>query len=121
MAKIIEGVSHLNAEELHNILRDASKQHIHVIDVRESEEYEAGHIPGVPLLPMSEIPDRIDEFDQAAEYIFVCRSGRRSLEVAKFFQSEGIEQVHNYAEGMLGWEQEIITGIEIGKRINTID
>lgn len=119
MAEIIEGVSHLNTKELYQILKDPDQADVQIIDVREQEEYEAGHIPGVPLIPMSEIPDKIEQFDKNVEYIFVCRSGRRSLEVAKFFQSEGIEKVHNYAGGMLDWKeenQEIVKGSEIGKR-----
>lgn len=112
MAELIEGVSHVDTQELYNIMQDPNKKHVHIIDVREEEEYIAGHIPGVPLLPMSEIPDRVDQLDKSMEYIFVCRSGRRSLEVAKFLQGEGIEKVHNYLGGMLEWEYEIVQGME---------
>lgn len=111
MPEIIEGVSHLNADEVQEVLNQSSPN-VYVIDVREPEEYEAGHIPGIPLLPMGEIPDHIDSFDKDAEYIFVCRSGRRSLEVARFFQNEGIEKVHNYLGGMLEWDKEIVHGDE---------
>lgn len=114
MSDIIEGVSHVNAQELHRILQDPDQNHIYVIDVREPEEYAEGHIPGVPLLPMGDIPDVVDRLDKSAEYVLVCRSGRRSLEVAKFFQSEGIEKVHNYLGGMLAWDQEIAQGLEKG-------
>lgn len=112
MAEMIDGVSHVDAQELYNIMHDPSKKNIHIIDVREAEEYIEGHIPGVPLLPMSEIPNKVDQLDKSAEYIFVCRSGRRSLEVAKFLQGEGIEKVHNYLGGMLDWNYEIAQGLE---------
>lgn len=112
MPEIINGVSHVDAKELHRILHDPDQKDVHIIDVREPEEYAAGHIPGVPLLPMGEIPDQIEQFDKSAEYVFICRSGRRSFEVAKFFQSEGIEKVHNYLGGMLAWDQEIEQGLE---------
>ncbi|WP_010276768.1 rhodanese-like domain-containing protein [Paenibacillus senegalensis] len=111
MPEIIEGVSHLNADEVYEVLNQ-SPANVYVIDVREPEEYEAGHIPGIPLLPMGQIPEHVDSFDKDAEYIFICRSGRRSLEVARFFQSEGIEKVHNYLGGMLAWDKEIAHGNE---------
>lgn len=111
MSTIIEGVSHVDHEQLSDILQDASSEVI-VIDVRERDEYAAAHIPGVPLLPMGDIPEVIDEFDKSREYVFVCRSGARSLNVAKFFQDNGIDKVHNYLGGMLAWDKDIATGEE---------
>lgn len=113
MTKIIEGISHIDADELDAILKDPAKSGVYVIDVREPEEYEAGHIPGIPLLPMGNIPDLIDRFDKQAEYVFVCHSGRRSLEVAKFFLGRNISNVHNYLGGMLAWDKEIVRGREV--------
>ncbi|MEK8128166.1 rhodanese-like domain-containing protein [Paenibacillus filicis] len=105
MSQLIEGVSHLNSLELQELL-EASGGETVVIDVREQEEYDAVHIPGVPLVPMSEIADLLEKFDPAREYVFVCRSGRRSLEVAKFFQANGIQRVHNHLGGMLDWQSQ---------------
>lgn len=109
---IIDGVPHVDAEELYDIVNNPEKRHIYVVDVREPEEYNAGHIPGVPLLPMGQIPELIEQFDKNAEYIFICRSGNRSLNVAKYFQMNGIQNVHNYAGGMLAWDKEIAEGPE---------
>lgn len=111
MSTIIEGVSHIDHEQLHDILNDPDSDVI-VIDVREPNEYAAAHIPGVPLLPMGNIPDVIDQFDKSREYVFVCRSGARSLNVAKFCKQAGIENVHNYLGGMLAWDQEVADGEE---------
>lgn len=109
LSTIIEGVSHLNKDELEAVLNDPQSKTI-VIDVREIEEYVAGHIPGVPLIPMGHIPELIDQFDKEAEYVFVCRSGSRSLNVAKFFQRAGIARVHNFAGGILTWDKELAQG-----------
>ena len=107
----VEGISHLDAKELKARLDDKNDRTL-VIDVREVEEYVEGHIPNVPLIPMGDFIDIIDQFDKDREYVFVCRSGRRSLEVARFFKNNGIENVHNYAGGMLEWEDEIAKGPE---------
>lgn len=111
MATIIEGVSHLDRDELADILSDESSNVI-VLDVREIDEYTAGHIPGVPLIPMGQLPELIDQFDASREYVFVCRSGARSLKVAQFFQSAGFSNVHNYEGGMLAWDREFAQGEE---------
>ncbi|WP_438349346.1 rhodanese-like domain-containing protein [Paenibacillus sp. FA6] len=111
MSTIIEGVSHVDTSELYKIIEHTPQQ-VYVIDVREPEEYNEVHIPGVPLIPMGDIPDLIESFDKSAEYVIVCRSGRRSLEVSKFFQQEGIEKVHNYYGGMLAWDREVEVGPE---------
>lgn len=111
MSSVIAGISHFDVRELKSVLDDSANDSI-VIDVREVEEYEAGHIPGIPLIPMGEIIDYLDQFDRNREYIFVCRSGRRSLEVAKFFKNNGFDKVHNYLGGMLQWDGELALGQE---------
>lgn len=107
---IIEGIRHVDSAQLEKLLEEETTAY--VIDVREPEEYTEVHIPGIPLVPMSDIPDLIEQFDKDAAYILVCRSGRRSLEVAKFFQSEGISDVSNHYGGMLDWTGETNTGME---------
>ncbi|UCZ52451.1 rhodanese-like domain-containing protein [Bacillus shivajii] len=103
MSFMKENISQLNYDEVRKIHEKQASEPI-LIDVREHEEYVNGHIPGIPLIPMSEIVDVIDDFNKEKEYVLVCRSGRRSHEVAKFFKDNGIENVHNYADGMLGWD-----------------
>lgn len=106
-----EGILHVDADELKAILSDPDKQTI-VIDVREPFEYIEGHIPGVPLIPMGEIPAYLHRLDKQKEYVFVCRSGNRSLLVAQFLKHNGFDKVCNLAGGMLGWAYEIETGAE---------
>ncbi|MCK8485770.1 rhodanese-like domain-containing protein [Paenibacillus sp. MBLB2552] len=111
MPQQIGGISHFDKAELHAILQDPAND-IVVIDVREPFEYEAAHIPGVPLIPMGEIPYRLDELDPEQEYVLVCRSGSRSYEVARYLQAQGFTRVHNFLGGMLGWDLEVMTELE---------
>jgi rhodanese-related sulfurtransferase len=104
-----EGVIQIDVEELKEALNE---EHTIVIDIREYEEYVEGHIPGLPLIPMSEIIDVIDDFEKDRNYVLVCRSGRRSQETAKFFKMNGIENVKNYAGGMLAWDETVKDGEE---------
>jgi rhodanese-related sulfurtransferase len=111
MEIIIEGIPHLNQEELKAIVDDPLHPAI-VIDVREPEEYIAGHIPAVPLIPIGQIADYIDRFDKDIPYVFVCQSGIRSLRVAQFFQAHGFARVYNFAGGMKTWKGDIAFGPE---------
>ncbi|AOM83776.1 rhodanese-like domain-containing protein [Salisediminibacterium beveridgei] len=120
MATEKENVKQLSFEEVKALYENNKRNEI-LIDVRELEEYDEAHIPGIPLIPMSEMVDLVNEFKKDQEYVLVCRSGRRSHEVAKFFKDNGIENVHNYADGMIGWEAEKATGEEwVVEQVNEI-
>lgn len=75
-----------------------------VIDVREQWEYDEGHIPGVTLIPMGEVPNRLNEIPQDKTVVLTCRSGNRSGQVFNFLQQNGFENVHNMQGGILAWQ-----------------
>lgn len=76
-----------------------------LIDVREPDEYNAGHIPGVTLIPMGEVPDRLSEIPQDKTVVVTCRSGNRSGQITDFLREQGYENVHNMQGGIVAWEQ----------------
>jgi rhodanese-related sulfurtransferase len=76
-----------------------------LIDVREPEEYAAGHIPDVTLMPMGEVPQRLNDIPTDKTVIAYCRSGNRSGQVMQFLQQQGYENVHNMEGGIIAWEQ----------------
>ena len=49
-----------------------------VIDVREPDEYEAGHVPGALLIPLATVPDHLDRFRADQPTYVICKSGGRS-------------------------------------------
>ncbi|MEZ4726456.1 MAG: rhodanese-like domain-containing protein [Caldilineaceae bacterium] len=75
-----------------------------LIDVREPWEYNEAHIPGVTLIPMGEIPNRLSEIPQDKTVIVSCRSGNRSSQVVEFLQGQGFTNVHNLSGGILAWQ-----------------
>ncbi|MBM7660468.1 rhodanese-related sulfurtransferase [Bacillus mesophilus] len=81
----------------------AKGENLELIDVREDEEVAQGVIPGVKHIPMGQIPERMSELDPEKEYIFICRSGRRSENVCYYLQDQGYKCV-NMVGGMLEWE-----------------
>ncbi len=75
-----------------------------VLDVREQWEYDEGHIPGVTLIPMGEVPDRLAEIPTDKEVIVTCRSGNRSGQITDYLRQQGFDNVHNMDGGILAWE-----------------
>lgn len=75
-----------------------------VLDVREPFEYEAGHIPGVTLIPMGEVPQRLSEIPTDKTVIVTCRTGNRSAQVTDYLRQQGYDNVHNMNGGIVDWE-----------------
>ena len=89
--------------EVKQMLKDGKK--ISLIDVREDEEVAEGKIPEAAHIKMGEISDRLNEIDKNEEHIIICRSGRRSENVAYFLQDQGYK-VKNMTGGMLDYNQD---------------
>lgn len=84
-----------------------------LIDVREPDEYDEGHVPGARLIPLGQVPDRLDEIS-ADEVLVICRSGARSMRVAQFLVARGQRAV-NVAGGTLAWLEAgraVVTGMD---------
>jgi len=113
MPQEIEGIRQIDANELKELIEGReARPNLKLIDVREPHEYNAGHIPGVPLIPMQTIPARIAELNKDDEFVFICRSGARSQEVSKFLKAKGFEKVTNFRGGMLSWGGDIKPGMD---------
>lgn len=78
---------------------------VFLFDVREEWEYENAHIPGILLIPMETVPERLDEIPKDKNVIITCRSGARSGNVAEFLRMQGYPKVHNMLGGILGWAE----------------
>jgi rhodanese-related sulfurtransferase len=77
-----------------------------VLDVREDDEWAAGHIDGTHHIPMGELPGRFGDVAELAgrspELVVVCRSGHRSARVVTWLTQNGVDAV-NLAGGMRAW------------------
>jgi len=82
----------------------------YLLDVREPDEWTAGHAPGAHHLPMMEIPARMSEVPTDVEVVVVCRSGGRSGQVVSYLMGNGWDNVRNLDGGMRSWEA---TGREV--------
>ncbi len=74
-----------------------------LLDVRAQEEWEQAHIPGVTLIPLDELPDRISELPTDQEIIVVCHSGNRSAVGRDILLDAGLKQVTISKGGLIAW------------------
>lgn len=74
----------------------------HIVDVREDDEWSAGHVAGAQHIPMGEVPQRLGELPTDTPVLVVCRSGSRSYRVAAFLLANGFDAT-NLAGGTRDW------------------
>lgn len=72
-----------------------------VVDVREPDEWDEGHIAHAVHVPLATVPDHVDRFAASPTYV-VCRSGGRSMRACEFLAAQDLDVV-NVAGGMLAW------------------
>ncbi|HWG98020.1 MAG TPA: rhodanese-like domain-containing protein [Pilimelia sp.] len=75
----------------------------YLLDVREDEEWRAGHPPGAHHLPMSELPGRLADVPRDRTVVVVCRVGARSGQVVAYLRQHGWHNVHNLGGGLHRW------------------
>jgi sulfur-carrier protein adenylyltransferase/sulfurtransferase len=98
------GVPEVTVEELKQQM-DA-KQDVFVLDVREPHEYKICNINGY-LIPLGDLPKRVQELDPAKEMVVHCRSGVRSAKAVQFLQKAGFTKAKNLQGGILAWADRI--------------
>jgi rhodanese-related sulfurtransferase len=82
--------------------------HMLLLDVREDWETQLAPVPTEVLhIPMGQIAERLGELDPLQETVVICRSGGRSLEVARFLSNRGFASVSNLAGGILAWSTDL--------------
>jgi sulfur-carrier protein adenylyltransferase/sulfurtransferase len=103
-APVETGVPEIQVEELKRRL-DAGED-VFVLDVREPHEYQICNIGG-HLIPLGDLPKRVNELDSSREIVAHCRSGARSAKAVNFLRQAGFRKVHNLAGGILAWADRV--------------
>jgi len=74
----------------------------HLVDVREDDEFAEARVPGAQLIPLGQVPERIDEVPTSGTVYVICARGARSAKAAEHYRQRGIDAV-NVAGGTLAW------------------
>ena len=77
----------------------------YLLDVREDDEWRAGHIPGAAHVPMSGLLARIAEVPKDRDVVVVCKVGARSAQVTAYLAQQGWPSVRNLDGGVVSWVQ----------------
>ncbi len=75
----------------------------YLLDVREPDEWLAGHPPGAHHVPMMEVPARAAEVPADRDVVVLCRVGARSAQVVAYLRQRGYENVYNLDGGLFAW------------------
>jgi rhodanese-related sulfurtransferase len=80
-----------------------------MLDVREVDEWQAGHAPGAHFIPLGELAARAAELTTDTRVVAICRSGGRSERATRFLRSHGYDVV-NLTGGMRAWD---VAGLDV--------
>lgn len=114
-------VTNLTSRDLQDYLKAHQEKEFAIVDVRQPEEYESGHIPGARLIPLPELETRSEELRQLSgrDIVVYCRSGGRSARAAQFAALElRLPRVHNLLGGFMGFQGETLQSVPPLKAID---
>ena len=99
------GIPEITAREVKKLM-DAKEPFV-LIDVREPQEYQICRIPGSKLIPLGEIPKRMNELNSADETVVHCKVGMRSAQAVQLLMKAGFRKIHNLKGGILAWADQV--------------
>ena len=102
---VITGIPEITAQEVKKMM-DEKKPFV-LIDVREPHEFQICRIPGSKLIPLGEVPKRMNELNSADEIVVHCRSGQRSAKAVELLMKAGFQKIHNLKGGILAWSDQV--------------
>jgi rhodanese-related sulfurtransferase len=78
-----------------------------LLDVREPWELDVARVADIVHIPMGQVAERLQELDPHRQTVVICRSGRRSMDIARFLEQKGFKSVANLKGGILAWGKEL--------------
>ncbi|HET7832071.1 MAG TPA: rhodanese-like domain-containing protein [Gallionella sp.] len=100
----IRGIKEVNCTEAMQLINHKNAL---VLDVRESKEYDGGHVLNSKLISLGNLRDRVGELEKYRDQpiIVMCRSGNRSAMACAMLGKQGFTQVYNLAGGVIAWQK----------------
>jgi len=105
-----EDFKRLSADQARDFITRNRQGSYTLLDVRQPWEYQEMHIPGAQLVPLGELPNRLDELDTNKPVIAYCRSGGRSSAASGIMAGQGFAEVYNLDGGIGAWMGEPAVG-----------
>src|SRR5256885_779933 len=97
-------ISELDATQARELIEDGAPV---VVDVREQDEWDEGHIPGAVHIPRGHLESRIERAapDHSRQVLVYCSAGNRSAFAAKTLEELGYKEVASLAGGFTDWKR----------------
>jgi len=86
---------------LHGLM--AAGVHLNIVDVRQPEEFNQGHIQGAVLMPLGNLSATYSTLPKTGKLVVYCRSGHRSAQAAQFLMQNGYKNVVSLHGGYMAW------------------
>jgi adenylyltransferase/sulfurtransferase len=96
-------IRRLAARALQTLIERPGTETLRIVDVREPDEFAAGHLPGALNVPLGVLPQKLGDLSGSASLVFVCRSGARSTRAAELAKQAGLNAVSHLEGGLLAW------------------
>ena len=97
----------ITAPVLAQWLADSQRPAPLLLDVRELSEVQLCQIAGSQHMAMHSVPERLAELDAQAAIVCICHHGMRSMQVARFLEQQGFDQVWNLSGGIHAWATQV--------------
>ena len=105
-------VKSMNVDQAREYIHKKPPDELTLLDVRQPNEYEAGHLPGARLIPLPDILSRIGEIDARKATVVYCAVGGRSRIAAQMIAAQGFSDVYNLSGGFKAWKGDAAFGAE---------
>ena len=97
------------AFDLQQRITDNSDNGYIILDIRESAEYEQGHIPGAINIPLKELGYTLYKLDRIKDIIAYCNFGLQSKIACQVLANAGFKDVYNLTDGLRAWDYALQT------------
>jgi sulfur-carrier protein adenylyltransferase/sulfurtransferase len=111
-AAVAPGVRRLTPGALHELISVPGEAPL-LVDVREVQEFSAGHLQGSVNIPLGELPQRLHEIAPDSAPVFICRSGGRSFAACQLALRASVTSPANLEGGLLAWASEVDPGLRV--------
>lgn len=101
-------IQSISTEDLANRLQEEHVNDALYIDVREHDEYVAGHVEGMLNFPLSNLEESMKKIPNDIEVVIICQSGNRSMQAAVLFQENGYKNIVNVEGGINSWQGKLV-------------
>jgi rhodanese-related sulfurtransferase len=96
-----QAVPTIEVRDLQTLIKE--KAFFFLLDVRQPEEFNQGHIEGAVLMPLSSLPDSYKRIPKGVKLVVYCRSGHRSAQAVSFLRDRGYVKAVSLSGGYMAW------------------